>query len=304
MAVVKKKTEERVQRTSLIKKKKNLDEELNIELPTEYSEPATSIGDYTFLLYGSKKIGKTSLASQFPKALAFMFEPGGKALRLLQLACPTWPHFKQALDKLTGKHMYRTCIIDTVSVAYERCMEYACQKASIDHPSDEGYGKGWDRVKKEFTSQLSQLMLSDTGLLMLAHDKIAEIETRSGRKFNKTMPNLTGQAEGFVSATIDVIGYYHIVDNQRWLQIREDDYAVAGCRCEENFLALDGQPVFKIPMGTSAQEAYANLITAFNNKQKESYTPEAMRRRLASKKVVTRSVTETKIKSKIGKRVR
>src|SRR5574344_936599 len=124
MAVIKKNTEERVQRTSLIKKKKNVDEELDIELPPEYSEPVTEIGDYTFLIYGSKKIGKTSLASQFPKALAFMFEPGGKALRLLQLACPSWSHFKQALAKITSKHMYQTYIMDTVSVAYDRCMEY------------------------------------------------------------------------------------------------------------------------------------------------------------------------------------
>jgi len=300
MSVIKKKKIEKPERTSLIKKKKNVDEALDIELPTTYSEPASEIGDYTFLIYGSKKIGKTSLAAQFPKALAFMFEPGGKALRLMQLPCPTWSHFKQAIDKIEVSNIYKTFVVDTASVAYDRCMEYACQKANIDHPGDEGYGKGWDRVKKELSAQFSRLMLQNSGLIMLAHDKIAEIETRSGRKFNKTMPNLTGQAEGFIAATIDVIGYYHIVDNQRWLQIREDDYAMAGCRCEENFMTPDGQPVFKIPMGTSPQEAYQNLITAFNNKQKESYAPEEMIR----KKVVTQANATTKLKSKITRKVR
>lgn len=268
------------EKPSLLKKRKNPDDDLGIVLPTELSEPSHNIGDYTFLFYGSKKIGKTSLAAQFPKALAFMFEPGGTALRLLQQPCPTWAHFKQSIDKVPAKCPYETFIVDTASVAYDRAMEYACAKANIEHPSDEGYGKGWDKVKKELSSQLSRLMLMDAGLIALAHDKIQEVETKSGRKFNKIMPNLSGQAEGYFSATIDVIGYYHIDDNQRWLQIREDDFAMAGCRCEENFLTPDGQQIFKIPMGNSPQEAYANLLLAFENKQKETYAPECVTRRV------------------------
>lgn len=282
--------------TSLLKKRKTPDDDLGITLPTELSEPSHSIGDYSFLIYGSKKIGKTSLASQFPKSLAFMFEPGGTALRLLQQPCPSWAHFKQSIDKIPKPCPYKTFIVDTASVGYDRCMEYTCAKASIDHPSDEGYGKGWDKVKKELASQLSRLMLINAGLVALAHDKAQEIETKSGRKFTKIMPNLTGQAESYFSATIDVIGYYHIEDNQRWLQIREDDFAVAGCRCEENFLTPDGQQIFKIPMGNSPQEAYKNLIKAFNNEQQETYAPEGVARRSVPANV-TKALSKTVAKS-------
>ena len=266
-------------KTSLIKKRKNVDEDLGIELPLELTEPSTQIGDYSFLIYGSKKIGKTSLSAQFPGVLAFMFEPGGKALRMRQLACETWSHFKQAIDKLDGKNPFKTFVVDTASVAYDRCMDYVCTKADIEHPGDEGYGKGWNRVKQELSSQFSRLMLKQAGLICLAHDKVEEIETKSGRKYNKIMPTLSGQAEGYFAATIDVIGYYHIDDNQRWLQIREDDFAMAGCRCEENFLTPDGQQIFKIPMGNSPQEAYDNLLKAFNNQQTETYAPEGVARR-------------------------
>lgn len=284
------------EQVSLLKKRKSPDDDLGITLPTTLSEPSHDIGDYTFLFYGSKKIGKTSLAAQFPKALAFMFEPGGTALRLLQQPCPSWAHFKQSLDKMPANCPYKTFVVDTASVAYDRCLEYACAKANIEHPSDEGYGKGWDKVKKELASQLSRLMLMNAGLIALAHDKTQEIETKSGRKFTKIMPNLTGQAESYFSATIDVIGYYHIEDNQRWLQIREDDFAIAGCRCEENFLTPDGQQVFKIPMGNSPQEAYKNLIRAFNNEQTETYAPEGVTRRSVPAnvaKVLSKPVAKT-----------
>jgi hypothetical protein len=283
------------EKPSLLKKRKNPDDDLGIVLPTELSEPSHDIGDYSFLFYGSKKIGKTSLAAQFPKALAFMFEPGGTALRLLQQPCPSWAHFKQSIDKLTVPCVYKTFILDTASVLYDRCMEYACAKAGIEHPSDEGYGKGWDKVKKELTAQLSRIMLQDAGLIALAHDKVQEVETKSGRKFNKIMPNLTGQAESYFAATIDVIGYYHIDDNQRWLQIREDDFAMAGCRCEENFLTPDGQQIFKIPMGNSPQEAYANLLKAFNNQQKETYAPENVTKRVVPASV-QKALTKTPAK--------
>jgi len=52
MAVIKQPTPvcaKAVAKPSLLKKRKNVDEELDFELPTEVSEPATSIGDYTFL---------------------------------------------------------------------------------------------------------------------------------------------------------------------------------------------------------------------------------------------------------------
>lgn len=264
---------------SLIKKRKNPDDDLEIVLPTKPAEIATDIGDFTFLIYGSKKIGKTSLAARFPKALAFMFEPGGKALQLMQISCPAWGHFKQSIDKLEekfrkeGELLYKTFIVDTASLAYDTCMNYTCAKADIEHPSDEGFGKGWKRVTNELSQQFVRLQSMDAGLIALAHDKIVRIETKSGRAYDKVMPTLSGQAEEYFAGTIDVIGYYYIEDGQRWLQIREDDFVMAGCRPENNFRTTSGDPIFKIPMGSSAKEAYENLVKAFKNQQKESYAP-------------------------------
>lgn len=263
---------------SLLKRKVDVDEPIDFDLPTEASEPSTFIGDYTFLIYGSKKIGKTSLAAQFPGALGFEFEPGGKALSMYQLPCKSWAIFKQAIAKLyAAPHKFKTFVIDTGAIAYERCMEYVCAKAEIAHPGDEGYGKGWKRVASELQAQMSAMFMHPgCGSLILCHDKVEEIETRTGKKYNKTIPDLSGQASSYFAGVIDVIGYYHIQDNKRWLQIREDDYAIAGCRPELNFLTPSGEQIFKIPMGNSAKEAYNNLVKAFNNEQEESYAPDGV----------------------------
>jgi len=98
-----------------------------------------------------------------------------------------------------------------------------------------------------------------------------------------------------------VIGYYHIENNQRFLQIREDDFAMAGCRCEENFLTPDGQQIFKIPMGNTPKEAYDNIIKAFNNKQTQTFAPEGVARRIpptsiAAKKPIAKTITKTLIR--------
>lgn len=260
---------------SLLKRKKNVDAEIEIELPTELSTPSSSIGDYTWLIYGEKKIGKTSLSSQFPKALSLMFEAGGKALKMFQMPMPSWAHFKQTVDKLSEEeHKFQTLVIDTGAIAFDRCMEYVCEKNEMVHPSDEGYGKGWDKVKKEFQGTCLRAMSLDLGTVILAHDTLKEVETRSGRKYQQIQPALSGQAEAFFAGVIDTIAYYHYEGSERFLQIRGDEKVICGTRCAKNFIALDGKPVHKIPMGKSEVEAYANIVKAFNNKQEESFAPE------------------------------
>lgn len=259
------------------KQKTIVDKERDIEinLPTTLSKPSMNIGDYTFLIYGEKKIGKTSLASRFPDTLMCMFEPGGKALSIMQLEIPSWAHFRKLNDTLEEKeHKYKTICVDTGSIAYEKCQEYVCVKNEFEHPSDEAYGKGWKKLSDEFTSQMTKIMMHGTGFVVLAHGKEKEITTASGRKFQCICPNMANGADQFFTATMDVIGYYFYEGNQRWLQIRGDDYIVAGCRPEKNFIALDGFPIHKIPMGKNADEAYKNLVKAFQNKQENSYRPE------------------------------
>jgi hypothetical protein len=275
----------------LKKKKKTIldrEDDIVIDLPTENSKPSTNIGDYTFLIYGEKKIGKTSLASRFPDTLMCMFEPGGKALSIKQIEIPTWAHFRKLNEKLDEDgHDYDTICIDTGAIAFDKCQEYVCIKNEFSHPSDEAYGKGWKKLSDEFNSQITKSMMHGTGYIVLAHNKEKEITTASGKKFQCICPQLPSGAENFFTATVDIIAYYFYEGSQRWLQIRGDDYIVAGCRPEKNFIAKDGFPIHKIPMGNTPDEAYKNLMNAFQNKQENSYRPEGglIKKKIARKPI-------------------
>ena len=56
----------------------------------EVNSPPEELRAFSMLIYGSKKIGKTTLASRFPNPYFLALEPGTKALRVRSSACPTW----------------------------------------------------------------------------------------------------------------------------------------------------------------------------------------------------------------------
>ena len=56
------------------------------------------------------------------------------------------------------------------------------------------------------------------------------------------------------------------------LVVQGDERTGAGHRIEGHFRTTDDEPLVEIPMGTSPQEAYANLESAFNN-ELESTVP-------------------------------
>lgn len=288
MAVVKKLAKKKM----AIVKKKTITT-LDLSLPTEKSVPEVDIAVYTNLIFGKKKIGKTTLTSHFPEAFHFMFEPGSKALSIYDRMVPTWEHFLGYIALLEeGNHKFKNAIIDTGAIAYDRCLEFICKKDGINHPSDKkDYGATWKKVSQEFERAHFRIISSGLGLIVIAHEKTEEIETRSGDKFDQIVPALSKQADEYYAGTIDNIFYYHFVGGQRFLTIRGDEFIVAGTRCEKNFLNQDGEQIYKIPMGTSSEEAYNNLVAAFNNKQVKTYKP-----------LTERKEEETKVTVKLKKR--
>jgi len=245
-----------------------------VELPTTKSTPSNALEDYTWLIYGEKKIGKTSLVSHFPNILFCMFEPGGKALSIFQTeTLESWESFLgyvSALEKSKGK--FKNVCIDPGNQAYDRCLEYVCRELGIEHPGTvKDYGASWKKVAQEFQKAHVRIAALDLGFIVLAHSKEKDIEQADGPSVRRIIPVMSGSTEEFYAGVIDVIGYYHYIGRKRFLQIRGDDLVQAGTRCEENFLTTSGEPIIRIPMGTSSKEAYANLVKAFNNEQTETY---------------------------------
>jgi GTPase SAR1 family protein len=245
-----------------------------VALPTEKNVPSEKMGDYSWLIYGTKKIGKSSLAAQFPNALFMMFEPGGKALRTYQADCSTWDKAKQYLTLLEkGKHAFETIVIDTGFEAYQKCFTYVCNNLGIEYPREDNFGKDWRQIENEFREFHNRIASLGLGLVVLCHESLKESQTRTGNKFDMVIPNLPKAADSFFRAIIDNVCWYHFRNHDRYLLIKGSDYAMAGTavQADEHFLTIKGEPIYSVPMGTSAKEGFSNLAKAFKNQQADAF---------------------------------
>jgi len=248
-------------------------------IPTERSKPSPNLMDYTWLIYGDKGIGKTSLAAQMDsdgegKVLFAMFEPGGRALSIFKTDTITdWGFFRDIVSALQADRQgYNTIVIDPGSTAYQRCLEWVCKSLNIVHPGMvKDYGASWSQVNTEFQQLHSQIASLGMGFIVLAHDKEAERERRSGATYTKTVPVMSGSTEEFYAGIVDVIAHYEYRGKERFLRIRGDEDCEAKCRLDHAFLTPGGARIVRIPMGSNPREGFRNLKTAFQNKQTQTF---------------------------------
>ena len=237
---------------------------VDYSLPTEKSTPKTSIGDYIILLFGEKKIGKTMLSAQFPDALHAMWEPGGKALEIYQSEFADWATFKKAVTEIRKDKRFKTVVIDTVDLAFKAADAYACSKLAIEDAADEEWGKGWRAIRKEFERQIHRLISAGKGVLFISHAMEREIKTRRGSSSHKVISTMPRQAAEIIEGLVDIWAYFSYDGEERVLVVGGDEDISAGHRLDGRFM-WNGNPVRKIPMGSSAEQGYKNFVDAFNN---------------------------------------
>lgn len=264
----------------MAKKKRPVKKRTDVSLPDEPTRPSDSMLDYIWLIYGQKKIGKTALASMFEDPFFCMWEEGGKALSLFQRPMPDWRTFIKYITLLRETDKFRTVINDTADMMYDRCMDFVCTKRAIVHPGlEDDFGASWSAVKKEFRRRINDVALAGKGIVFTSHSVQREIKKRGGGKYDRIVPTMSGQCEDVVDSLVDVWAYFDYDGDERFLQIEGDELVAAGHRLEGRFLYTDGTPIKRIPMGKSRQEAYTNLVAAFNNELEKEVEPKRRKRK-------------------------
>lgn len=244
-----------------------------VVLSTKKSQPSGELYRYPIVIYGEKKIGKTTLLSQFPSAYSFMFEPND-SYALYKDDILNWEDFSDLTTQfLQGKHDYKSCWIDNGRNCYNMVFDFVCKKNGVDYPPENDFGRLWKKIEQEFTITIRRLMQSSYGFGVTCHETTKDIETRTGRTFVEVKPDLPAQAMRLFVGEIYNVFYYYYEGSERFLQIQGDDYITAGHRMKNHFLTPNGEIIHKIPMGTCEEDAYSNLIRAFNNEQVKTYAP-------------------------------
>ncbi len=177
-------------------------------LPTQKTGGGdTALDQMTILLYGPPGIGKSTLASQFPRPVFFDCAgelAGISTYRIPVFSFPEFTEASAAVAEDNGK-TFGTTVIDTMDVLGMYARAYANSRLGIKHESDAEYGKGWDNLKNELYPRLSRLSgLPNSGLIMISHAMTREIKTNR-EVYDKTMPTLTGGIRDGVLRTADLV---------------------------------------------------------------------------------------------------
>lgn len=194
------------------------------------------------LLYGTPKVGKTTLAAQFPKNLLLAFEPGYNALNNKMVQPITrWSEFKTVINQLAKdevKEKFDTITIDTADIAWDYCEKFVC----ASNPNSDGsipksigeipWGKGYDLCKKAFDEAFRQIALLGYGLVFISHEQMRTVKSETGEEYTKIMPTLPERPKLIVNRLVDIIAYLRLSpeDGKRYIYTRGNDKFEAGAR--------------------------------------------------------------------------
>lgn len=234
-------------------------------LATEKSDPSESLLDYTILMFGGKKLGKTSLAAMFPDAYFAATEPGQKSLAVFKSDIPNWLAFKDFVKVWRKDKRFKMAVVDTIDILFKHCDDFVCRKLGVTHVSEADWGKGWAELRKEFEAEITKLISAPgKGTMFISHDTEKEIQRRDGSKYDRVQPTMQNIARDIIESTVDIWAHMDYQDDRRVLTIRGNENLTAGHRLQDRF-RWDGREVVTIDMGLTKEEAYANFMAAFNN---------------------------------------
>jgi len=201
------------------KKKQSKTEPTTLSLPTEKKVTEPNFFLYASLFYGRAGVGKTTMLSSFPNALMFSCERVSKGIECHDFnwedgGVHSWDIFLAGVELLEQTDQFETICIDTIDAAYAHCMDYVCKNKGIEHPQDEGYGKGWAAVKEEFASTLDRIWATGRGVVFSSHAKEVTITSHSGEEYTRIQPTMSGQAYSYIKAKSDFVFYCEYVKDR------------------------------------------------------------------------------------------
>lgn len=129
------------------------------------------------VLYGVESIGKTTLASQWPRPLFLDVEDGTANFDVERVRCKDWESLKAAVTELAVDNPdgYQTVVIDSIDWAESLCGKWQCKKDGKSSLEDYSYGKGIVILAEHmarFVENLDNLHAAGLHVVLIGHSDV------------------------------------------------------------------------------------------------------------------------------------
>jgi len=172
-------------------------------LPKKPSEPVTGILAFRWLIHGHPKVGKTCLASQFPKPLFIQTEPGCKAISVYGVPAKSWEDIEEIATALEEeKHDFKTVVIDTLDRLYDLIYSNICEKYHVADISKLPYGQGYAEANNRVIRLLDFIEGLNLCVVLICHSKY--VKDDSGPiEIQRIVPALSDSAAKKIIGWVD-----------------------------------------------------------------------------------------------------
>ena len=240
-------------------------------MPFAKTKPKKELHEQTLEISGAPKLGKTELASHFPKPVFMLTEPGQGGRELVHWKPANWksdePYIIKSctdfdnayIELCDATNQFQTVIIDTVDNMANVIADDILKENAVESLNEGAiaYGRGHSIFEKRFRTYLHQFAKLPMGLVMISHQKEVSISRPGKEPLTAWRDTLNDRAKLIVQSMADMILMVRKEGKERFIYTEGDLSIEAGSR-----IALPE----RIPMGKSGTEAYQNLVTAFYGK--------------------------------------
>lgn len=237
-------------------------------MPIAKTKPKNELWEQTIEISGAPKIGKTDLASRFPKPLFLLTEPGQGNRELDHWVHPDWksdePYIlthdadfdwivKELKEDTQG---FQTIILDTADNMSTLVTEGVLTEHDVGSLNEGAlsYGRGTKLFERRFRQIMFNLARLPMGLVIISHLKETTISRPNKESQTAWRDTLNDHAKLIVHSMVDMILMLRKEGKERWIYTEGDLTIEAGSR-----IAMPE----RISMGKNGREAYENLIKGF-----------------------------------------